>query len=194
MTLVEDGLLDLDAPVVEHLPDFALADQAHADRITMRHLLEQTCGIPEGTGITDRFERSDDPYGEAVADLADVEPSAAPGEIFQYASANYVVAGAVIRPSPACPMRSTCRSAVLRPIGMDAAMHHRGDAGCGARSTVGVRAGGAVETRFDQTGPSYGYLGGTSATWGVRHGASGGRMRRWSRRSRRRSCTPARPR
>jgi CubicO group peptidase (beta-lactamase class C family) len=161
MTLVEDGLLDLDEPIVTYLPDFALADQAHADRITMRHVLQQTTGIPEGTGITDRYDQRDDPYGEAVADLADVEPFAEPGETFEYASANYVVAGAVIEAVTGVPYAEYLEAAVLGPIGMD-------DAVATAEATAGVADGFApafgqamrVETQFDQTGPSYGYLGG----------------------------------
>lgn len=161
MTLVEDGLLDLDAPVVTYLPDFALADEAHSDRITVRHLLEQTSGIPEGTGITDRYDRSDDPYGDAVADLAEAEPFAEPGETFEYASANYVVAGAVIEAVAGVPYAEYLEAAVLGPIGMDGAV-------ATAEATAGVADGFApvfgravpVETQFDQTGPSYGYLGG----------------------------------
>jgi CubicO group peptidase (beta-lactamase class C family) len=162
MTLVEDGLLDLDTPVIEYLPDFTLADQAHADRITMRHLLEQTSGIPEGTGITDHFEHRDDPYGEALADLADVEPLTAPGETFAYASANYVVAGAVVEAVAGVPYAEYLSAAVLQPLGMDATVLTEEDAAAvphGHTSAFGQAV--PVQSRFDQTGPSYGYLGGS---------------------------------
>ncbi|MFC3494789.1 serine hydrolase domain-containing protein [Glycomyces rhizosphaerae] len=161
MTLVEDGLLDLDAPVVTYLPDFALADKSHADRITVRHLLQQSTGIPEGTGITDRFEHRDDPYGDAVADLADVEPFAEPGEVFEYASANYVVAGAVIEAVAGVPYADYLRSAVLDPLGMDGAVLTADDAAGVADGFAPVFGQAArVAAQFDQAGPSYGYLGG----------------------------------
>ncbi|MDN3242771.1 serine hydrolase domain-containing protein [Glycomyces tritici] len=161
MTLVEDGLLDLDEPVVTYLPDFALANTAHSDRITVRHLLEQTSGIPEGTGITDRFEHRDDPYGDAVADLADVDPIAEPGEAFAYASANYVVAGAVVEAVAGVPYVDYLRSAVLDPLGMDGAVLTAGDAAGVADGFAPVFGRAArVEARFDEAGPSYGYLGG----------------------------------
>jgi CubicO group peptidase (beta-lactamase class C family) len=162
MTLVEDGRLDLDAPIVDHLPEFALADRAHSDRITMRHLLEQTSGIPEGTGVTDRFEHRDDPYGEAVADLADVEPFAAPGETFAYASANYLVAGAVVEAVAGVPYAEYLSTAVLEPLGMDTAVVTEADAAAVPRGhTVAFGQAVPIDTRFDPTGPSYGYLGGT---------------------------------
>ncbi|MCD0442815.1 beta-lactamase family protein [Glycomyces sp. A-F 0318] len=162
MTLVEDGLLDLDEPVTTYLPDFTLADEDRSDRITVRHLLEQTSGIPEGTGVTDDYGHREDPYGEAVADLADVEPLAEPGEAFEYASANYVVAGAVIEAVAGVPYEEYLRAAVLDPLGMDgvvatedaAAEVPRGHAVVFGRSWP-------ITTGFDPTGPSYGYLGGT---------------------------------
>jgi CubicO group peptidase (beta-lactamase class C family) len=162
MTLVEDGLVDLDEPVTAYLPDFALADRDRSDRITVRHLLEQTTGIPEGTGITDRYGRYDDPYGDAVADLADVEPFADPGESFEYASANYVVAGAVVEAVTGEPYADHLREAVLDPLGMTGAVTTE-------EATADVPRGHAVafgqpvpvKAGFDQTGPSYGYLGGS---------------------------------
>ncbi|SDD03930.1 serine hydrolase domain-containing protein [Glycomyces harbinensis] len=162
MTLVEDGLLDLDEPVAAYLPDFALADEDRSDRITVRHLLEQSSGIPEGTGITDDFGHRDDPYGEAVADLADVEPLADPGEDFAYASANYVVLGAVIEAVAGVPYADYLRTAVLDPLGMDTVVATGDEARQVPRGhSVVFGLPRPIKTRFDQTGPSYGYLGGT---------------------------------
>jgi CubicO group peptidase (beta-lactamase class C family) len=161
MTLVEDGRIDLDAPVIDYLPDFTLADPARSDRITVRHLLEQTSGLPEGTGVTDRFTPTADPYGDAVADLAGVEPFADPGDTFQYASANYLVAGAVIEAVAGVRYADYLREAVLDPLGMDGAVVTAEDAAGvpGGFAPVFGRAA-PVETRFDPAGPSYGYLGG----------------------------------
>ncbi|GAA1693906.1 serine hydrolase domain-containing protein [Glycomyces endophyticus] len=162
MTLVEDGLLDLDEPVASYLPEFTLADPDRSDRITVRHLLEQTTGIPEGTGVTDRYGHRDDPYGDAVADLAGAEPLADPGEAFEYASANYLVAGAVVEAVTGMPYEDYLREAVLDPLGMTGAVA-TADAAADMPRGHAVAFGQAVpvETRFDRTGPSYGYLGGT---------------------------------
>ncbi|PRY56973.1 serine hydrolase domain-containing protein [Glycomyces artemisiae] len=161
MTLVEDGRLDLDAPVTDYLPDFTLADQDRSDRITVRDLLRQTTGIPEGTGLTDRFDHHDDPYGDAVADLADVEPISEPGESFEYASANYVVAGAVVEAAAGMPYEQYLHEAVLDPLGMIGAVTTAEDAADVPRGhAVAFGQPFPVKTRFDQTGPSYGYLGG----------------------------------
>ncbi|HEU5126567.1 MAG TPA: serine hydrolase domain-containing protein [Glycomyces sp.] len=162
MTLVEDGAIDLDAPVTAYLPGFRLADQDRSARITVRHLLEQSAGLPEGTGVTDRFDDREDPYGEAVADLAGAEPIADPGEVFEYASANYLVLGAVVEAVTGEPYERYLREAVLEPLGMDGAIATAEDAETlpdGHTYVLGQTV--PIAARFDRAGPSYGYLGGT---------------------------------
>ncbi|WP_419992508.1 serine hydrolase domain-containing protein [Streptomyces boninensis] len=162
MTLVEDGKVDLDRPVRAYLPDFTLKDRATAARITVRHLLQQTSGLPEVTDATDRFEHRRDPYRSAVAELADVEPAAEPGEKHIYASANYLLLGAIVEEVTGRPYATYLRESVLGPLGMKSAIATPGQA---ARLPDGHSyAYGqpiSVAPHFDQTGPSYGYLGGT---------------------------------
>ncbi len=163
LTLVEAGEIDLDRPVRAYLPSFTLADRADAAKITVRHLLEQTSGIPEGTGITDRFDRRADPYAEAVADLAGVTPLFAPGTRHEYTSANYVVLGAIVEAVTGRPYAAYLREHVLGPLGMGGAITSPEEAG-------GVLPGGhgylfgrpvGLGAHYDRTGASYGYLGGT---------------------------------
>ena len=45
MALVEEGLLGLDTPVVQYLPQFKMADARYVD-ITVRHLLNHSSGLP----------------------------------------------------------------------------------------------------------------------------------------------------
>src|SRR5690349_8939643 len=46
MQLVEAGKVDLDAPVQRYIPWFRVADEGDSARITVRHLLMQTSGLP----------------------------------------------------------------------------------------------------------------------------------------------------
>src|SRR3954449_3782460 len=52
MQVVEQGLVDLDAPVTRYLPKFTMND-ARAAEITVRQVLTHTAGIPVG-GFADR--------------------------------------------------------------------------------------------------------------------------------------------
>ncbi|TDC27048.1 class A beta-lactamase-related serine hydrolase [Streptomyces sp. 8K308] len=163
MALVEDGAVELDEPVRAHLPDFTLAGGAGGD-ITVRQLLDQTSGIPGETGVTDRFERRRDPYGEAVAELADVAPLFPPGERFEYSSANYLLLGAVVEAVSGQAFGAYLRERVLDPLDMDGALTSPGEARAAAlpdgHGYVYGRPVG-VAPRYDETGASYGYLGGT---------------------------------
>ncbi|MEW2390012.1 serine hydrolase domain-containing protein [Streptomyces venezuelae] len=162
MTLVEDGRIDLDRPVRAYLPDFTLADRDTSARITVRHLLLQTSGLPEVTDSTDRFGHRPDPYRSAVAELADVTPLDEPGVRHVYSSANYLLLGAVVEATTGRSFVSYLRESVLDPLDMTGAITTPAQA---ARLPDGHSYvyGRPVATapRFDQTGPSYGYLGGT---------------------------------
>jgi CubicO group peptidase (beta-lactamase class C family) len=165
MTLVEPGAIELDQPVRSYLPSFTLADADAAERITVRHLLEQTSGIPEGTGITDRFDRRRDPYGESVADLSDVAPQSEPGERYVYSSANYVVLGAVVEAVSGRSFTGYLREHLLQPLGMDGAITSPDEAAAGLPDGHAYAFGRPIRATpcYDPTGPSYGYLGGTVA-------------------------------
>src|ERR1044071_4356372 len=71
MQLVDEGRLDLDAPVRATLPEFRLKDEAAAASITTRQLLSHTAGF-EGDIFTDTG-RGDDCIEKYVATLCDTE-------------------------------------------------------------------------------------------------------------------------
>src|SRR3712207_781133 len=45
MQCVDEGLVGLDDPVVQHVPEFRLRDDGDAERVLVRHLLSHTSGI-----------------------------------------------------------------------------------------------------------------------------------------------------
>jgi CubicO group peptidase (beta-lactamase class C family) len=48
MTLVDEGVLDLDAPVKTWIKDFELADAGSTEQVSLRHLLSMSAGIDNG--------------------------------------------------------------------------------------------------------------------------------------------------
>ena len=60
MQLVEAGKIELDAPVQRYLPWFRVADPQASAQMTVRHLLNQTSGLPMLPGMADlgRFRQS----------------------------------------------------------------------------------------------------------------------------------------
>jgi CubicO group peptidase (beta-lactamase class C family) len=94
MQLVDEGLLDLDAPLRTYLPDFRLADESAVEAITVRMLLCHTAGF-EGDIFTDTG-RGDDCVERFVVSLHDLPQLFAPGERFSYNNAGFCVLGRVI--------------------------------------------------------------------------------------------------
>ncbi|MDP3326999.1 serine hydrolase [Parvibaculum sp.] len=94
MQLVEEGKLDLDAPVRKVLPEFRVKDEAVAAGVTLRQLLSHTSGV---TG--DFFKdagRGEDRVAKFVSMMAGLEQVHAPGEMFSYCNTGFVAAGRMI--------------------------------------------------------------------------------------------------
>ncbi|MCS7002168.1 MAG: beta-lactamase family protein, partial [Dehalococcoidia bacterium] len=98
MQLVEEGRVDLDAPVQRYLPWFRVAADADSAVITPRRLLAHTSGLSTAVGNQrlvpgDPRDATIERYARA---LATVPLTAPPGQRYQYSNANYVVLGALI--------------------------------------------------------------------------------------------------
>lgn len=98
MQLVEAGKIELDAPVRRYLPWFRLADPAASARMTVRHLLNQTSGLPMLPGMTLLADFDDSPgVAEREArSLSTVKLPRSPGAAFEYSNLNYNLLGLII--------------------------------------------------------------------------------------------------
>src|SRR3546814_20057652 len=92
MQLVEEGALDLDAPIRRYLPDFTTADAVTAT-LTVRQLLTHTSGM-EG----DFFPPADADGTSAqhVRQMRGLGPLHAPGDCMSYCNAGLVVPTRII--------------------------------------------------------------------------------------------------
>ena len=98
MQLVEAGKVELDAPVQRYLPWFRVADPKASEQITIRHLLNQTIGLPYGAGTAyiAKENAQTSALEEEVRALKDVKPNRPVGESFEYCNLNYGTLGLVI--------------------------------------------------------------------------------------------------
>lgn len=115
MQLVEEGAVQLDAPVVEFLPYFRLNDERYA-QITVRHLLNHTSGLPRS------FEEpeADDDRERYIRRNAGVRLSASPGNQFGYSNLGYEVLGEVVARVSGLRFEDYVESRVLAPVHMHA--------------------------------------------------------------------------
>jgi CubicO group peptidase (beta-lactamase class C family) len=95
MQLVQQGRIDLGAPVQRYLPWFHLADADTSAQITVEQLLHQTSGIP-GSALYDSFVEPSLTLEQYGRDLATVSPDRPVGRAFEYSNANYNLAGLIV--------------------------------------------------------------------------------------------------
>jgi CubicO group peptidase (beta-lactamase class C family) len=116
MRLVEQGLLDLDAPVRRYIPDFRLADEAAAARVTVRQCLNHSAGWV-GDDEED-FGRGDDVLANYVTDLSRLPQLTPPGAQFAYNNVALDVAGRVIEVVTGRTYEEAVRALLLEPLGL----------------------------------------------------------------------------
>jgi CubicO group peptidase (beta-lactamase class C family) len=116
MRLVEQGRVDLQAPVRTYLPDFALADEAVANRVTVRQLMNHSAGWL-GDDYGD-FGRGDDALARYVAGLKQLPQLTPLGQVFAYNNAAFVVAGRMIELLTGKPYETALQELVLDPLGL----------------------------------------------------------------------------
>lgn len=92
MRLVEQGTLDLDRPVVSYLPGFSFSDPSLGERVTLRHVLSHTTGLPAAG--KDFGPRDPDALRRFVWDeIPRYQFIAEPGKVHLYNNTVIVLAG-----------------------------------------------------------------------------------------------------
>lgn len=120
MQLVDEGLVDLDQPVSSYIPGLRFADDTATRTVTVRQLLSHTGGI-DGDRIDETgalFGRGDDAVARYVASLADLDQIAAPGHLWSYCNAGYVVLGRLVEVMRNATYESVLREKLLTPAGL----------------------------------------------------------------------------
>ena len=118
MVLVDEGLVDLDAPVTTYIPEFKLSDPESTEMVTVRNLLTHTTGLVRTDAST--FDTS--VTTEDIIRAAATTPLVGkPGEVFVYSNVNAILAGEIIRRVSGKPWETFTRERVLELLGMDTA-------------------------------------------------------------------------
>ncbi|MER6570496.1 serine hydrolase domain-containing protein [Streptomyces sp. NPDC001093] len=116
MRLVESGRLDLDAPVVDVLPEFSVADPQTTRTITTRQLLSHTSGLT--CDFTYDSGRGDDCLAKYVEAAKDVALDCPPGTAISYSSIGYNVLGRIIEVVTGQVWDEALKDLLLTPLGL----------------------------------------------------------------------------
>ena len=147
MQLVDDGLVDLDAPLREYLPDLEFADPTVSKTLTARQVLTHTAGI-DGDRLDDDFSygRGDDCVERYVAGLTDLPLIAEPGGLWSYCNSGYIVLGRVIEVLTGMPFEKAMTVRLLEPLGVKDTLFFPGDMVMHSLAVGHVREGDAPAT------------------------------------------------
>jgi CubicO group peptidase (beta-lactamase class C family) len=117
MTLVDEGVLALDTPVVELLPEFRLADDEAAGTVTVRHLLNHTSGIDAGDLLLDLGAGTSGfrAFVERLKDVRQVHPV---GQYASYNNAGWVVLALAIEAATSATYDDLMRDCIIEPLGL----------------------------------------------------------------------------
>jgi CubicO group peptidase (beta-lactamase class C family) len=125
LRMMEEGLLDIDAPISRYLPEYPMPQ---GQDIKLSNLLNHTSGIPNFTNLPGWDARKRDPYTpeEAVAVFSALTPEFKPGEKYKYSNSNYSVLGLIIERVTGKQYSRALQEWILNPQGLkNTGYHHR---------------------------------------------------------------------
>ena len=117
MQLVEQGQLDLDAPVARYLPDFQPANR-FGKSITLRMLMAHRSGLVREPPIGNYFDPTPTSLERTVRSLNQTELVYEPGTRTKYSNAGIAVVGRVVEKTQQQPFARHMHNHVLTPLGM----------------------------------------------------------------------------
>ncbi len=144
MQLVDDGKLDLDAPLRDYLPDLEFEDAEVSKTLTARQILIHTAGI-DGDRLQDdgSWGRGDECLERYVAGLKDLPLITQPGGLWSYCNSGYIVLGRLIEVLTDLTYEEAMTTRLLHPAGLDHTLFFPGDMVMHSLAVAHVRAGDA---------------------------------------------------
>lgn len=119
LSAADDGLLDLDAPLLDAIPDLSLVG-AWRDELTLRQLLSQQSGLRDYAEVSGPSDDAGLAAFTSGAELAEnvsfINP---PGLFWNYSNTNFTLAGRALEAATATPYRQSIHERVFAPLGMD---------------------------------------------------------------------------
>src|SRR5262245_58185905 len=117
MQLVEQGKIDLDAPVDRYLPDFRPANPFGGD-ITLRRLMSHRSGLVREPPVGSYFDPTSPSLAATIESLNRTTLVYAPGSHTKYSNAAVATIGYVIERLNGEPFAKSLKRTVLDPLGM----------------------------------------------------------------------------
>jgi CubicO group peptidase (beta-lactamase class C family) len=111
LLLAEQGRIDLDAKLAQYFPECAGQGKA---RITIRHLLTHSSGLPAGLPAIPDWRGGAAAHALACAQAVDH----APGAFFRYSDINFILLGQLVERVSGMPLNEFARTRIYAPLRM----------------------------------------------------------------------------
>lgn len=130
MQLVEEGKVDLDAPVQKYIPWFRTADAEASSHITIRHLLNHTSGFStlDGDKPFSNTDMRNSSLETFVRSLANVKLIAPAGQKLEYSNINYGILGLIVQEVSGQSYDDYVREKIFTPLDMEHSFTSQKDA------------------------------------------------------------------
>lgn len=123
LQLVGEGRVDLDANIETYLPGLVRKNGNDGRRITVRHLLQQTSGLPDyDEDLLVPFDEAARRYlsPRALIDAAlKRKPHFKPGARWEYSNTNYILAGLLVEQVTGRPIGEQITKRIIEPLGLE---------------------------------------------------------------------------
>ena len=100
MLAVQDGLVDLDTPITEYLPDFKVKSRFEKnpqDKMTLRHLLSHKAGFVHSAPVGNNFERKFSSFEAHIRSISDTWLKFPVGAKYSYSNLGVDLAAYIIQ-------------------------------------------------------------------------------------------------
>jgi CubicO group peptidase (beta-lactamase class C family) len=120
LQLSDTGLVDIDAPVKKYLPWFSFKNETADKPITVRHLLNQTSGLPQSGGFFDVLTSDIAVFENGLnTHIQTLTPANAVDANFHYCNLNYTLLGLIIQKTSGQPYKDYVQTHIFKPLGMN---------------------------------------------------------------------------
>ena len=138
MQLVEEGKVDVDAPVVKYLPEFGVNGK---EKVTVRELLTHYSGLPEDVSLKDTWGLAAPDKAEGIRRAMESGLRSVPGTKFVYSDVNFITLGAMVEKVSGEELDVYAERNIFVPLGTTHTFYHPFAKTCGPA----VKVGSAVE-------------------------------------------------